>query len=281
MKGFLGIIVCLYSMSLWSNSIDQAPFVTARIYGQLGNNMFQVATASALAWDNEAKPCFPDFQTDSDLYKHVFFRVNNRPLERPILFQWDETIFWHHTIPFHPDMLMIGYFQSEKYFAHYRDRLLELYEPHPDDMDYMQKKYDWLFTHPNTVGVQLRYYKWEHPTGDLFPQYGKEYLEATMRLFPSSSLFVVSSNNLEFARKNIPEWAQNVVFLENEPNYIDMNLLRYCKHNIITNSSFGWWAAWLNQNPDKKVVRPAIWINGLNTQDVCPQEWISVNASYE
>ena len=92
---------------------------------------------------------------------------------------------------------------------------------------------------------------------------------------------MVSSNNVDYARKAVPSWVKNVIFIQDEPNYIDFYLLSLCKHNIITNSSFGWWSAWLNQNPMKIVVRPAYWVKGLPTQDVCPEKWISVDAKYE
>lgn len=260
---------------------EDKPFVTARIYGQLGNNLFQVATASALAWENNAEPYFPDFDARSPIYQHVFFRFNNTPYSKQVEFQWKEPTYAYKNISYQPNMQIDGYFQSEKYFYKYRNRLIKLFSPHPKDLSYIQKKYQWLLSHPNTVGVQIRYYKWEFPVDDLYPQYGREYLKTAMAIFPKSSLFIISSNNLDFARACIPSWVENVFFIENEPNYIDLQLLKYCKHNIITNSSFGWWGAWLNQNPNKIVVRPNIWIHGLPTQDVCPKEWISLDTPYE
>lgn len=272
--------ICLFC--LVSNLVcADEPYVIANIYNQLGNNFFQVAAASALAWDNGAEPCFPDFDSNSVVYQHVFFRFSNQMPKAPIDFTWEEPIFSYKPIPYKPNMLIHGYFQSEKYFKHHREKLLEMFAPHPDDLEYIQNKYHAVLSYPNTVGIQLRYYKWEHPHEDLFPQYGKDYLEKTMALFPRTYLFVVSSNNLEYARKCIPKWAKkNVIFIENEPHYIDFYILSMCKHNIITNSTFGWWSAWLNQNPDKIVVRPSYWIKGLPTQDVCPKEWISVKSKH-
>ncbi len=275
------VLLSMLSLSAFAEPDQQKPFVIAHVYGQLGNNLFQVAAASALAWEHHAEPCFPDFNSNSPVYCHVFFRCSNRRPSKNIAFGWREPSYSYNPIPYHPDMQIDGYFQSEKYFSRYRKQLLELFAPRSDDLAYIRKKYSRLLKHPQTVGVQIRYYKWEFPAGGLYPQYGKEYLEAAMAKFPDTSLFVVSSNNVDFAKKSMPLWAKNVVFLENEPNYIDMYVLSYCKHNIITNSSFGWWSAWLNQNPEKIVVRPAKPFPGLPTQDVCPEEWIAIDAHHE
>lgn len=252
------------------------PFVTVHLMGRLGNHLFQVATASALAWDRGVNVYLPPIERASYL-EHVFFRCAIQPV-RPSC-EWREPDLAYHPIPYSPNIGLIGYFQSEKYFAHHREKLLELFAPSLEDQKIMEKKYGWLIHHPRTVGVQIRYYHdYEDPTG-IYPQYGRDYLEKAMRYFPDSTLFVVSSNELEYARSQIPTWAKNVVFLENNPPYIELFLLSLCKHNIISNSSFGWWAAWLNQNPGKKVFCPLHLFNGLPYQDYCPPEWIRIEAS--
>jgi hypothetical protein len=259
------------------NRAHGKPTVTAHMKGQLGNNLFQVATASALAWDHKAKPYFPVFPHQAVL-KHVFFRCKIRPTCTHVSRVYHEPVASYSRIHFTPNMQIDGYFQSEKYFAHYRKKLLKLFAPHPKDLAYIRNKYQQLLTHPNSVGIQIRYYKSEDPKSLIYPQFGKDYLERAMIRFPPSALFVVSSNNLEYVRKNMPTWARNVVFLENEPSYIDLYVLSMCKHNIITNSSFGWWAAWLNQNPKKTVFYPKPLFYGLPVQDYCPKKWIGIAA---
>ncbi len=256
---------------------EQPPFVTARFQGRLGNNFFQVATASALAWDNGAEPYFMGYRGSGEVGR-AFFRFNLQETERTVETEWYERTYSYSPITYSPNMRLAGYYQSEKYFAHHRKRLLKLLAPSSSDMEYMVHRYSWLIDNPNTVGVQIRYYKGEDPSGGMYPQYGRDYLEKAMALFPESSLFVVSSNDLSYAKQNIPPDKMNVVFLEGEVPYIDLLLLSFCKHNIISNSSFGWWAAWLNQNPHKKVIYPWPLFPTLPSQDYCPTEWISVTA---
>lgn len=66
-----------------------------------------------------------------------------------------------------------------------------------------------------------------------------------------------------------------VDFNRGENSWQDMYLMHCCKHNIIANSSFSWWATWLNANERKIVVAPSVWWNGLK-DDVVPDNWIRI-----
>ena len=131
----------------------------------------------------------------------------------------------------------------------------------------------------NTVGIQLRDYRPEFPNYQ--PQYGRDFLEKAMEHFPEDFVFVVSSNRINFAKECIPKKYKNVVFLEGERDYIDMYLLSFCKHNVISNSTFGWWAAYMNKNRNKIVLYPDFWWESLPCQDICPDEWIGIESETE
>jgi FkbM family methyltransferase len=265
--------------ALWGRPAEDwpllGPYLSAHMLGRLGNNMFQIAAASAAAWDNGAEPVFPELDPGSEQYRHVLMRCNVAP-DNVEWVDWREPGYAYAPIEYGPNRRLVGYFQSERYFAHHDARMRALFSPTPEDAAHIQSTYGELLERPQTVGVQLRYYREED--ADTYPQYGAQYLMLAASQFPASTTFVLSSDNLDYARASIPATMKNVVVLEGEPDYIDLFVLSACRHNIIGNSSFGWWAAWLNENPDKRVIRPANWVNGLPAQDVCPSEWLALDA---
>jgi len=90
--------------------------------------------------------------------------------------------------------------------------------------------------------------------------------------------FFIFSNDIPWCKKNLP--FENAVFVTGNTgrdSYKDMQLMSYCKHNIIANSTFSWWGAWLNSNPNKIVIAPDRWFNGVDgTKDIIPEGWIKV-----
>lgn len=94
-------------------------------------------------------------------------------------------------------------------------------------------------------------------------------------------VFFIFSNDLKWARENLEleKYKQVLVNLNKGNNsYKDMYLMSKCKHNIIANSSFSWWGAWLNANPKKIVICPKRWYNNkrLDSKDIVPESWIRI-----
>lgn len=91
--------------------------------------------------------------------------------------------------------------------------------------------------------------------------------------------FFVFSDDITWCQQNLK--LENVTYIDwNKGNnsYIDMQLMSNCKHNIIANSSFSWWGAWLNDNTGKIVIAPKKWVNNLavDDTDICPKNWIKL-----
>jgi Glycosyl transferase family 11 len=279
------LILVLFAFPLYSSSDhyvigDLYPHRT--IKGGLGNQLFQVATVCAFAWDHNAEAYFPGFQRlipySESSYHHVFFRCHINPPSEKISMYWECPGYEYIEIPFLHQMKIGGYCQNERYFAHQRDRLIELFSPKDEDLTYIRNKYSSIIDHPNSVGIHIRYYHGEIPDAKNTIQYHWEYYEKAMAYFPDSALFVIFSDNFDFARKNIPSKGRNVVYIEEEPPYIDLFLQSMCKHNIICNSTFSWWGAWLNQNPNKIVIRPKAWMEASPDVLAEPTEWIRIDA---
>jgi hypothetical protein len=257
-------------------------YVYGDLLGRMGNYLFEVATASALAWDNNAVPYFPhleELNPSNPLCTHVLFRCNKQlpPKDLKIAHEFVTPVSGYTDITFKPNMKLAGYCQSEKYFSHHRERLIQLFAPTKRDLKYIQKKYKDIINHPNSVSIHVRHYYAEVP-GGMYLQFDKDYYEKAMSLFPKDSLFVVTSDDIRYARSIIPISNRRVKFLKGEQFYIDFHIQRLCKNNIITNSTFSWWSAWLNDNPSKKVIRPKRWVTAYPDLD-SPADWIRIDSS--
>jgi len=90
--------------------------------------------------------------------------------------------------------------------------------------------------------------------------------------------YFIFSDDIEWARENIKESRTMFIDWNTGPNsFVDMQLMSLCRHNIIANSSFSWWSAWLNRNPSKLVIAPGQWMPGMKDDgDVLPETWIRV-----
>lgn len=95
-----------------------------------------------------------------------------------------------------------------------------------------------------------------------------------------SPLFFIFTDDLDWARNEFV--SDDFVFVEGNVNkdaYLDMYLMSQCKHNIIANSTFSWWGAWLNTNPLKIVIAPNLWTIDTFSSQLCPPEWVFLNVN--
>ncbi|HSU50429.1 MAG TPA: alpha-1,2-fucosyltransferase, partial [Segetibacter sp.] len=115
--------------------------------------------------------------------------------------------------------------------------------------------------------------------GTLNEEYYQKAINKLTSLSPNPTFYIFSDD---------VEWVKDKLLLKRPAEFItgevtknhyeDFYLMSQCKHNIIANSSFSWWAAWLNPNPDKIVIAPKKWFNNApyNTNDLIPQSWIKL-----
>lgn len=181
--------------------------------------------------------------------------------------------------PYNPKVLKFrhgtlnGYWQSEKYFLPIADTIRrDFVFPEPSQRN---KELADEMSKCTSVSIHVR-------RGDykgLFPLLADEYYSPAMSHFTDrfdNVHFYVFSNDIPWCREHLA--AENITFVDwntGKDSPYDMWLMTQCKHNIIANSSFSWWGAWLNRNEGKEVVAPWKWDDQpiRNTDIYCP-EWI-------
>jgi hypothetical protein len=260
------------------------PFVVGHLMGQLGNQFFITAATMSLAWDNQATASFPGFFEVAEPvfklplnYEKVFYRLDTT--KPRIDYTYYETTFTYSPIEYRPNMRLVGWFQSEKYFKHHKEKIIELFSPSEEIVSYLHSKYSDIIKHPKTVSIHFRSYKVENSeVQKAYVSPGMDYYEKAIELFPEDSLFVVFSNDIEWCKEAFAHIPRQFRFIEGELHYHDLYLMSLCKHQIICNSSFSWWAAYLNTNPDKRVIVPPVWFSESysvdhDTRDLIPEEW--------
>lgn len=176
---------------------------------------------------------------------------------------------------------VMGYWQSYRYVEKVEDTVkkrFEFFRLDEEDAEMKQIKSS------NSVSLHIR-------AGDyLLPENNAifggictiDYYRTAIELIKKqveNPLFFVFSNDIGWCKKNIP--LENVVWVdsckkEKYEDWMDMYLMASCKHNIVANSSFSWWAAWLNTNPNKIVIAPKKWTNIIKKDEVCPKNWIRI-----
>ena len=177
-----------------------------------------------------------------------------------------------------------GYWQTELYFRDFAENIRA---------DFRLKAEDEIKKHPlyadiagsNSVSVHVR-------RGDYVknPRYrrrlyvcGKEYFKNAMSLAEGKTAnpkFFIFSDDHDYVKANF-DLGKNAVLAETKSHFEDFFLMSQCAGNIISNSSFSWWAAWLNPNPEKFVVAPERWFTEYDKtdySDVVPQGWIKIPA---
>lgn len=198
MLNFRNKLLLFFISILSAASSEEKPFIIGELRYELGNQMFQVAAAVSLALDAGFEPLFPELNSRSwgipDNYRYVFWRLNASPPVGQVKYifnEWDSG--GQFPIPAKPNMLLQGYFQSEKYFANHKEEILSLFAPSDEVMSYLEMKYSEILAHPNIVAIHVRTYIKDYghpPRQDEFHAFpGTGYYERAVRLFPEDSLF--------------------------------------------------------------------------------------------
>jgi hypothetical protein len=180
--------------------------------------------------------------------------------------------------------LFIGVWQSIEYFTDIKDLLFQEFVFKIPKDEKNREIIDKIIN-SNSVSVHIR-------RGDyLNSEWGKlltvingttyfrnsiDYIEKKI----TKPHYFIFSDDIQWAKDNLKlAGCTYVDHNKGEASYIDMYLMSLCKHNIIANSTFSWWGAWLNKNRDKIVIMPDKWINRDIKQGIFPNNWIKLSVN--
>ncbi len=177
--------------------------------------------------------------------------------------------------------LLIGFWQTEKYFLSIQETIRKDFT-FKTPLSGVNNRLAESMEACNSVGVHIRRGDYVHNPetnryhGSCSPEYYYKAIEEIKNKIENVRLYIFS-DDLHWVKENM-KFDVPVTYIDNNSginSYLDMQLMSLCKHNIIANSSFSWWAAWLNANPEKMVIAPARWFNdsAISVKDIIPEGW--------
>lgn len=184
------------------------------------------------------------------------------------------------------DIYLDGYWQSEKYFVDIQDIIRrEFTIKYAQDRQSQRVAEQIASTQSVSVHVRRSDYVSDFETnrthGFCSPDYYKQCVSLITGRITDPHFFVFSDEP-SWTTKNLRLGYPTTFVTHNDEDKAceDLRLISMCKHNIVANSSFSWWGAWLNPNPDKIVLSPKKWFNDpgpdADASDVIPPRWIQV-----
>jgi Glycosyl transferase family 11. len=243
--------------------------------------------------------------TDGDM--NPMKRIRRKLFGRRAIEYYEEGFYDPKVLTF-DSMYLRGNFQSEKYFEDIKDEVRALYRfPVLEDMHLPVKLYNstraCLDAIERTEAVAIHMYRSDSRLDEELYEgiCTEKYYEGAVRFMQEKcpgAVFYIFSNEPKWVKG----WAEHLIesqmeegmsveelremekrFVMVEANteytgYLDMMLMSRCRHNIISNSSFSWWAAWINDNPDKLVAAPDRWVNDKDSEDVYTQGMILIDS---
>lgn len=289
--------------------------IVVKVMGGLGNQMFQYALARALLkqgkdvqLDLSYYENIPKEDTIRKFELNKFGIIINKASKKDILkfcnaYQytleilgkvlggdWSNRIVekeqcYNSKIFTYQNKYLVGYWQNEKYFTNIRNELL-------NDFNFnklkISQKNDELrqeiLRTEKAVAIHVRGGDYLH--SNIASIYGgictREYYQKAFSYLEDrlgEVKYYLFTNDFKWTNDNIVSDKKNVRVIDwnsEQDGWIDMYLMSLCKHNVIANSSFSWWAAWLNQNEKKIVIAPTYWTQGHKSDDIVPEDWIQL-----
>lgn len=174
-----------------------------------------------------------------------------------------------------------GSWTSPKYFYNVKNDLIKEIKPN-FKMSNSLKETLIQIKRNNSVSIHIRrgdYIKYQHKFEILSLDYYKKAIEIIKNKI-KDPLFFIFSDDITYVKENFKNFFnKNIIYVSDNKfnDYEELWLMKSCKNNIIANSTFSWWAAWLNQNPNKIIIAPSKYrSDNKSIDDLIPESWIKI-----
>lgn len=252
----------------------------------LGNQMFQYAFAKSLE-DKTKKKTLLNINPFSKPYRLNGFKISLNKVTLDSNFT-EFNHFEEKTVNYSEDLInreektyFKGYFQSYKYFDNIKEELIEDFKAKANFTDEYNKMEN-LIKNSESVLLNFRVGNDYKRLGWMLDyNYQIDAILKIKELLPDKKLkFFIFADNIKKIKKEF-KTNEDIVYVDLGKNnkdkvYLDLELMKKCKHSIIPNSSFSFWAAYLNENKNKIVIAPEPWF--FTESDIIPNDWIKLNA---
>ena len=277
--------------------------IIIKIKGGLGNQLFQYAVGRALALHHRSPlkldltifetyklhrylldqfAIQADIATEDEIIKlkgrnNVLFSALRKAglVKRKSYLKEKRSSYFDASVFKNDDVYLDGYWQNELYFSDIREELVRDLTS-ISSMSDLGVVYMEGIKKSNSVSLHVRrgnYLNLKNFNVLDIDYYMKavEYIRKNVE----KPTFYIFSDDLEWCKSTLA-FLDDCIYVERTQTEIDdLKLMSFCQHNIIANSSFSWWGAWLNQNPNKTVVAPKGWIiNDPDSSNVIPSDWV-------
>tara|TARA_R110000803_G_scaffold188348_1_gene250737 strand:- start:1076 stop:1864 length:789 start_codon:yes stop_codon:yes gene_type:complete len=257
--------------------------VNVKLMGGLGNYLFQIASTYCYGLHHNKELVFT---SDDSIMVHknvltycdnILSKIHIQPNTNISYTTYQEPHYHHVDTPqIDGDVRLSGYFQSEKYFIGYSDKVRDLFEFPKDLIDVVKNRYTDMLS-KETCSIHVR--RGDYLTNpDVHPTQSVDYYREAITHMSKGITLVIFSDDIPWCVEHLGDLSENIVFIDGNPDYIDLLLMSLCDNNIICNSSFSWWGAWLNRNKNKVVISPKNWfgpsLSDHNTCDIHCEGWL-------
>lgn len=289
--------------------------IISNILGGLGNQMFQYAMGRSLALKkkdnfkidirnfkkyfrnfelNNVFACEINFASENDLKKilswqkniflHKFLKKNYFKFFRKKNFIVEPHFhYWQNVNKLQKNIYVYGYWQSERYFKE-NEKVIR------KDFKFKKTLHNQNLCiandikNSNSISLHIRRGDYLSDKKNSFVgicsiDYYKKAIEIVSNKI-KNPIFYIFSDDMKWVKQNFNH-KLNLRYVDNnqkQNSHFDLQLMSLCNHNIIANSSFSWWGAWLNSNKNKIVIAPKKWFKSgpLITSDIIPDSWIKI-----